>query len=222
MESRPGGIATTSLEARGITKFYGATVALARVDFRADAGRITSIEGDNGSGKSTLLAILAGLARPSRGSLAVDGRETPTSPRYRSAIGLVAHAPLLYPDLTGRENLRFFAEAYGLSDGDAAVSREALRFQLEGFWDRPVRTYSRGQLQRTSLARALVPNPPILLLDEPTTGLDAENTGVLVDAMQKARAAGRIVVLVTHDRALADGLADTRVRLERGRVKGAA
>ena len=123
---------------------------------------------------------------------------------------------MLYPELSGRENLQLFARIYGASD--ARVSELGERFDATGFWERPARTYSRGQLQRMSLARALLHHPRLLLLDEPSTGLDVRAAAQLVEAVKTERTRGAIVALITHDVALADALADRRLRLSRGRV----
>jgi heme exporter protein A len=208
-----------AVTARGLVKVYGPTRALAGVDVTLAAGRITAIEGPNGSGKSTLLALLALLARPTRGTIRFGTHDAEhAGPALRARIGVLAHAAMVYPDLTGRENLRLFADLYGLADREARIGAVLERFEIGAFVDRPARTYSRGQLQRVALARALVHAPRLLLLDEPSTGLDAPSTERLARAIDAERARGTIVALVTHDAPLAERLADVRVRLERGRV----
>ncbi|MET0341229.1 MAG: ABC transporter ATP-binding protein [Polyangiales bacterium] len=211
----------SSVEARGIVKMYGATRALAGVDLSLPAGCVTVIEGPNGAGKSTLLDILSLLSRPTRGSLhfgALEGWRD--RHRLRGTLGVLAHAAMLYPDLTGEENLRLFARTYGVSE--ARVQALGERFEATGFWQRPTRTYSRGQLQRVALARALLHEPRLILLDEPSTGLDVRATDRLVDAVVAERARGAIVALVTHDVALTERIADRRVQLRRGRIEEAA
>jgi heme exporter protein A len=205
------------VEARGIVKVFGATRALAGVDVTLEAGAVTVIEGPNGAGKSTLLDVLSLLSRPTRGSLRfgkLDAFKHRQS--LRKSLGVLAHAAMLYPDLSGRENLALFARIYEV---DARrVTELGERFDATAFWDRPARTYSRGQLQRLSLARALLHEPCLILLDEPSTGLDVRSSAQLVEAVKIERARGAIVALITHDVALADALADQRVRLERGRL----
>lgn len=211
------------VEVRGVSKFFGATTALRGVSFTAKAGAITVLEGENGSGKSTLLSILAGLAKPSRGEVRIgDRRASETAALLRRHVGVVSHAPLLYPDLTGRENLAFFAGLYGVADAEARIGALGEALGLAAFWDRPVRTYSRGQSQRVSIARALVHEPQILLFDEPATGLDSQSGKALEDAMLRARDEGRVVILVTHDPAAAARLGATRLVLVRGQLAGAA
>ena len=203
------------VEAKGLVKMYGATRALTGVDVELRAGEVTVIEGPNGSGKSTLLSILAQLARPTRGEVRYGGKK---GAALRSRIGVLAHASMLYPDLTGRENLELFAHLYGVED-PARIPSLLERFEIGSFVDRPVRTYSRGQLQRVSLGRALVHAPRLLLLDEPSTGLDIRGVDRLARAVEEERARGAILVLVTHDVPLAERLGSRRIVLERGKVK---
>ncbi len=208
----------TRIEVRKLVKLYGATRALAGVSLDLQAGEITAIEGHNGSGKSTLLSILALAARPTRGSLRFGQLDPLKRPALRGRIGLVGHAAMVYPDLTGRENLALTAQLYGLSPGGPEVQGLDGRFELGRFMERPARTYSRGQLQRLSLARALLHAPQLLLLDEPSTGLDVKGVERLTEAVRAERERGAIVLLVTHSRALSEALADRRVVLDRGRV----
>jgi heme exporter protein A len=208
-----------TVTASGLVKLYGATRALAGVSLTLRAGQVTSLEGPNGAGKSTLLALLATLARPTAGEL----RYGALDPRHdleiiRPAIGLVAHDSLVYPDLTPREALRLCASLYSLADAHAVVEHAIERAALSDVVDRTARTLSRGQLQRLALARATLHDPMLLLFDEPTTGLDRAATSRVIEALRDARSRGRIVVLVTHDHALAEAIADRRVILERGRI----
>jgi heme exporter protein A len=206
------------IEVRDLVKLYGSTRALAGVQLELRAGEITSIEGPNGSGKSTLLDVLALLSRPTRGTLRFGKYDPLRDRRLRRQIGLVAHAAMVYPELTGHESLALTAALYGVSAEPELLAALGLRFELGAFMARPTRTYSRGQLQRLSLARALLPEPRLLLLDEPSTGLDARGVERLTEAMRVERARGAIVVLVTHDAPLAAAVADRRVALRAGRV----
>ena len=203
----------TTVRTDGLTKLYGRTPALVGLSAEFRAGEVTVVAGANGSGKSTLVQLLAQLARPTRGTIAYGDLAGTEARRH---VGLLAHAPLLYPDLTGLENLSLFAALYGC--GMEGV-RE--RFELGPFADRPVRTCSRGQLQRLALARALLPAPALLLLDEPSTGLDVRGVERLAVAVDAERQRGAIVVLVTHDAGFAERLADRTLRLQRGRVQEA-
>jgi ABC-type multidrug transport system ATPase subunit len=206
------------IEVRDLVKLYGPTRALAGIRLQLGAGRVTAIEGPNGSGKSTLLNVLALLSRPTRGELRFGQHDPRKTPALRARIGLVAHAAMVYPDLTGHENLELTARLYGLARDTGGRAALAQRFELGAFMQRPARTYSRGQLQRLSLARALLPAPRLLLLDEPSTGLDARGVERLSEAVREERARGAIVVLVTHDAALAEAVSDCRVQLDRGRL----
>lgn len=204
----------TTVRTEGLTKLYGRTPALVGVDAELRAGEVTVIEGANGSGKSTLVQLLAQLARPTRGGIfygELSGADA------RQHIGLLAHAPMLYPDLTGMENLALFASLYGVAAGALEGLRD--RFELGRFAERPARTCSRGQLQRLALARALLPSPALLLLDEPSTGLDVRGVDRLAEVIDQERTRGAIVALVTHDAPFAERLADRRIRLDRGRVQ---
>ncbi|HJK91412.1 MAG TPA: heme ABC exporter ATP-binding protein CcmA [Polyangiaceae bacterium LLY-WYZ-15_(1-7)] len=209
-----------TVRARGLVKLYGRTRALAGVDLTLEAGRVTVVEGPNGSGKSTLLHLLALLAQPTDGELRFGELRAPKQARrIRRHVGVLTHASMLYPDLDGAENLQFYAELHGLPHPAARVKELRERFDIGPFGERPVRTYSRGQLQRVALARALVAEPDLLLLDEPSTGLDVAGVARLVEVVKEERARGAIVALITHDRELADQVADARLRLRRGRVQ---
>lgn len=209
------------VQTRDLVKLYGSTRALASVTIELLAGKITAIEGANGSGKSTLLQILALQARPTRGSVRFGEHDPVRVPELRASIGLLAHAALLYPDLSGLENLELSAKLYALPNATEALRAMRDRFELGAFSERPVRTYSRGQLQRIALARALLHTPRLLLLDEPSTGLDVRGVERLTAVMKEERARGAIVALVTHDAALADACADKRISLVNGRVADA-
>ncbi|MDH5675218.1 MAG: ABC transporter ATP-binding protein [Myxococcales bacterium] len=217
--SAPVALQFERVEVRKLVKLYGATRALSGLDLDLKAGEITSIEGPNGSGKSTLLSILALLSRPTRGSLRFGSHDPSRLPALRGRIGLVGHAAMVYPDLSGDENLALLSRLHDA--GDHALSEMGKRFELGAFMQRPARTYSRGQLQRLSLARALLNRPALLLLDEPSTGLDGRGVERLCEAVRQERDRGAIVALVTHDTALAERLADRRVRLRRGRLEQA-
>jgi heme exporter protein A len=204
------------VELKAVTKTFGAVRALVGVSAQFRGGEITVIEGANGSGKSTLLSILGGLARPTSGT--VDyGELGKGRAEVRSELGWVAHDALSYPDLTGQENVELAARLHGM-DPNAAFADALTRFGLGGFAHRPVRTYSRGQRQRVALARALAHAPRLLLLDEPTTGLDAAGTAKVADVLLEEAKRGAVVVAVTHDTRLAE-LGNQRYRLESGRLK---
>jgi heme ABC exporter ATP-binding subunit CcmA len=205
------------VELRAVTKTYGPVRALVGVSARFDAGCVSMVLGPNGSGKSTLLSILGTLARPTSGKV-LHGALGRTREEVRTVLGWVGHDSLCYGDLTGRENIELAAKLHGLAPQPAFESARA-RFDLAAFAERPFRTYSRGQRQRVALARALVHAPLLLLLDEPTTGLDARSVESLQAVVRAEAARGAVVVVITHDEVFAKAAGDVRVVLERGRIK---
>lgn len=207
------------LAARDVSRSFGRSWAVRRVTLELGAGSLTALVGDNGAGKSTLLHMFAGLMKPVEGTIEVFGE--PFSgflPRdIRERMGFVGHAPFVYPDLNGSENLRFFAGLYGVTRTLADDAALLTRVGLADAADKLVRTYSRGMTQRLALARMLLQDPEIWLLDEPSTGLDAQGMGLLRDLLGEARSRGRCVLAVTHDLA-ALGQVDREVRLKGGRL----
>jgi heme exporter protein A len=205
-----------TVELRGVTKAYGPVRALVGVSCTFRGGLATVVRGPNGAGKSTLLAIVGTLAKPTAGH--VDHGDLGQSRRdVRRSLGWVGHDSLCYPDLTGRENIELAARLQGEPPGEA-FARASERFDLGAFADRPARTYSRGQKQRVALARALVHAPRLLLMDEPTAGLDSAATERLAAVVREEAARGAVVVLVTHDPVFGEAVAGAHVTLERGRV----
>ncbi len=210
------------VQAKGLVKVFGPTRALSGIDVTFEAKTVTAVEGPNGSGKSTLLSLLSLLARPTRGEIRFGSYGARDTPGLRARIGVLAHAAMVYPDLTAHENLQLAAELYGLPSRGDELKALGDRFGLGAWAGRPARTYSRGQLQRLSLARAVLHQPRLLLLDEPSTGLDASSVERLVTAVLAERERGAIVVLVTHDSALSERLADHRIELRQGRLAEAS
>jgi ABC-type multidrug transport system ATPase subunit len=198
-----------------ITKTYGPVRALVGLSCTFQQGCITTVRGPNGSGKSTLLTIVGTMTRPTSGRID-HGDLGPARHDVRASLGWVGHDSLCYPDLTGRENIELAASLHGC-DPVRAFAVSADRFELHVFANRPVRTYSRGQRQRVALARALVQSPRLLLLDEPTTGLDAAAIERLGAVLREEAGRGATVVLTTHDDAFAATLDGQVVTLERGR-----
>lgn len=187
------------VEARGLARRYGAVRALDGVDLALARGDVLLLLGPNGAGKSTLLRALAGLLRPTSGTIMIAGRPLERDAHEaRRAIGLLSHQSLLYDELTLRENLELAATLYDLTD-PRARAREALASQglADRADDRP-RQLSRGLLQRAALARALIHRPSLLLLDEPFTGLDTPATQRLDAQLRELVASGTTLVIVTH------------------------
>ncbi len=194
-----------AIELTDIGRAYGERVALAGVSLELEAGETLAVFGANGAGKTTLLRILATLLRPHRGSARVLGSELPREGwAVRGRLGFLGHAPLLYRDLTARENLRFHARLHGV--GPARIEELLDAVGMRPRADDPVHTYSRGMVQRTAVCRALLHQPELLLLDEPLAGLDPG----AVDAVRPLIASGTRV-LISHD--VESGLAEADVVL---------
>jgi heme exporter protein A len=206
----------TGIELRGVGKTYGPVRALVGISCIFAAGTVTVVRGPNGSGKSTLLSIVGTLTRQTTGSVSYGDLGTGRAD-VRRTLGWVGHESLCYPDLTGRENIELAARLHGRVAAQAYASARD-RFDLDAFAERPVRTYSRGQRQRIALARALVHSPRLLLLDEPTTGLDSRGMERLRTLLVEEARRGAVIVAVTHDDTFADTLGGSALWLDRGRA----
>ncbi len=199
-----------------VTKRFGATMALREVSATFDRSAVNLIVGANGSGKSTLLGVLGLTTPPTSGTVAFPPYEI-GDVAVRAQIGWLSHEALAYPDLSGRQNLELAAEFYGLAPASVWSSLKE-RFQLGAFAERPLRTNSRGQKQRIALARALLHEPSLVLLDEPSTGLDAPGLEVLMSAIETiARTA--LVVVIAHDPATFASLGPRQWRMDRGALR---
>ena len=211
--------AERSLEAQGVSKFFGDITALRGVQLRIEPGEAVLLYGPNGAGKTTLLRILAALARPNEGHVSFGGRRlTEDCQAARATIGFVSHLTLLYAELTGRENLRFYGRLFGLRNLESRIDRALELFDVRHRADELVRTLSRGLQQRVTLARALLHDPQFLLLDEPFTGLDAESSHNLQSLLDRLPEEGKGVVFSTHDFAQGASIARRLVALEKGQV----
>lgn len=200
-----------------VSRHFGRRKALSRVSFTARAGSLLGLLGPNGAGKSTLLAILGTLLRPTSG-LVRYGARTEADAALRARIGMLGHDLYLYPELTARENLAFFAALYGDRQPAASADRALAQAALADRAHDPVSSFSRGMRQRVALERALIHAPRLLLLDEPFTGLDEASVGALVRRLRDLRGQGAIVVLATHDLDVAEGLFDQVVFIRDGRM----
>jgi heme exporter protein A len=206
-----------------VEKRYGALVALRRVSLEIQPGEFVALLGPNGAGKTTLLRIAALLARPNSGRVVMSGfvahsPEVTGSPIGKSRIGMVAHSTLLYDELTAEENLLFFARLYDVAN---APSRAAELLRATGLADRAtslVRTFSRGMRQRLAIARALVHSPRLLLLDEPSSGLDPQGRAWFASTLATLHKDGCTIIASTHSRDEVLRLATRAVRLESGRI----
>jgi heme exporter protein A len=205
-----------TVEARKLTKTYGRQRALNGVDLTLRAGQVTALLGPNGAGKSTLVGILATLVTPSSGEVTYGGRELDED--LRGTIGIIAHESLCYGDLSGRENLEFFARVYNVVEPKKRAAEMLTRVGLDHAAGRAARTYSRGMLQRLAVGRALIHRPKLLLADEPFTGLDRAGVELLGQLLDEERQQGAMVVVVTHDFDAVGHLVDRVVVLARGKI----
>lgn len=198
-----------------LIKQFGRFAALRGVSASFDAGRMYAILGDNGAGKTTLLRTLAGLARPTRGRVTVLGSTDlrAVSPR----VGYMAHPSLLYDEMSGMENLRYFARLYGIED-DQRCATVITAVRLDPTLARPVGQYSQGMRQRMSLARALLNDPRILLLDEPFSNVDQRSAREMVGLLVQMRDAGKTIFVVTHQASLLEGAANEFVWMDSGEI----
>jgi heme ABC exporter ATP-binding subunit CcmA len=212
-------VAEPAVRAEGLERRFAGTPVLAGVDLVVAPGDVVGLLGANGAGKTTLLRCLALLLRPSAGRLALFGTAAAAAPpSLRRRLGWVGHESCCYADLTGAENLALYAELFDLPDVRARVAEAIAWAGLDGAARRPVRVYSRGMAQRLALARALLHQPDLLLLDEPFTGLDPPGADALAARLAALAAAGRAVVLASHDLERLAPLATRLVILHRGRV----
>jgi ABC-type multidrug transport system ATPase subunit len=198
-----------------LVKQFGRFAALRGVSAEFAAGRLYAILGDNGAGKTTLLRALAGLVLPTRGSIQILG-----STNVRAVcgqLGYMAHPSLLYDEMSGMENLRYFARLYGIIDDDRC-SATMTAVDLDPALSRPVSQYSQGMRQRLSLARALLNDPKILLLDEPFSNVDVRSAGAMVSLLAQMRTTGKTIFVVTHQTSLLESTADEFVWMEGGQI----
>ncbi len=197
-----------ALALAGVERRFGERLALAGVSVELQGGRSLVVFGPNGAGKSTLLRVIAGLLRPHAGSACVLGAELPAETwRVRGRIGYIGHEPLLYRELSGRQNLRFQARLYRVCEQRVEEVLRAVGMERRA--NDPVRELSRGMVQRLAAARAVLHDPPLLLLDEPGAGLDPGGAELLEPLI--GRSSGRSRVVVTHD--VEGGLAQADVAL---------
>jgi ABC-type multidrug transport system ATPase subunit len=198
-----------------LVKQFGRFAALRGITAEFAPGRLYALLGDNGAGKTTLLRTLAGLTRPTRGGISLLGTSD-----LRAAcrqVGYMAHPSMLYDEMSGMENLRYFARLYGIED-DARCSQVIRAVKLDPSLERPVGQYSQGMRQRMSLARAILHDPQILLLDEPFSNVDVGSAREMVNLLARMRDAGKTIFVVTHQSALLESAADEFVRMEAGQI----
>jgi heme exporter protein A len=194
-----------AVEVSSLTRKFGTRVAVDGIDLTLDGGDCLAVFGPNGAGKTTLLRLVAGLLKPTSGDVRLNGVNVRRDTAARARVGIISHHSMLYAPLTVRENLIFTAKLYGLDNPGAAVRESMSRLGITDRADTPVRTLSRGLQQRVSIARAIVHQPSVVLLDEPYSGLDESGAGALTSLLRDLKNAGASLVIVTHN--VAEGLA---------------
>ena len=206
------------IEVEGLRKTFGRREVLKGLSFSVERGGFLSIFGPNGAGKTTTLRVLATLLSASDGSVKVAGHDVRNDPMpVRSTIGLISHTPMLYPDLTADENLRFYADMYGLQDRETRISDLLERLELSHRRHDVVRTYSKGMRQRLAIARAVLHRPRVLLLDEPHSGLDPRAIDILDGLLTEIRDE-HTFVMVTHNIAKGLDWGTELMIIENGRI----
>jgi heme exporter protein A len=207
------------IQVRGLVKAFGLQAALRGVNLDVAEGEFLTVLGPNGAGKTTLLRVLATLSKPTAGVVRVAGHDvSKAGPQVRRLIGLVSHQTLLYPHLSAEDNLRFYGHMYDVTDLEERIGEVLDLVGLAARRTDLVRTFSRGMQQRLTIARAILHQPQVMFFDEPYTGLDQQAASVLSEILGTVAAAGRTVLLTTHN--LERGLAGPNrvVILRRGKV----
>jgi heme exporter protein A len=205
------------IEVKKLVKRFGLKTVLRGLDFQVQPGEFVALLGPNGAGKTTFLRILASLSRPSLGTVDIAGYSLPKqAAAVRARLGVVSHLPLLYPDLTAEENLKFYARMYGITHYAVRIAEVLEMVGLEQRRNDLVRTFSRGMQQRLAIGRAVLHNPDVVLFDEPYTGLDQDASSMLDGVLQTVAEQGRTVVMTSHDLARAEDLATRFDILSRG------
>ncbi len=202
-----------------VSKRIGPKLILRDINLTVERGRFLTILGPNGAGKTTLLRILTGLLKPTSGKVHIDGRDLAEAPAgVRRQFGVISHHSYLYDSLTARENLYFYGRLYDVPDLARRIDEVLAEVGLELFFNEPVRTFSRGMVQRLAIARAIIHRPSLLFLDEPYTGLDPQASETLSSVLNSLKGEDRAIVMITHqfDQGLA--MADQVVVLVRGQI----
>ncbi|MBI2955576.1 MAG: heme ABC exporter ATP-binding protein CcmA [Chloroflexi bacterium] len=209
-----------AIEISGITKYYGNNLVLKGIDLQVAEGEKLTVVGPNGAGKTTLLKILATISRPASGTVTIAGFDLrEQAVHVRRNIGVISHQTYLYNDLSVLENLRFFARMYDVLDADARVEDLVQRVGLKHRMHDAVGTLSRGMQQRVCIARAAIHNPPVLLLDEPDTGLDQQASELLRNVLLGFDDQRRTVIMTTHNLELGLRMCDRVAILARGKIR---
>ena len=219
MAGPEGSVLAPAVEVRRLVKWFGGHPALRGIDLRVAQGEIVALFGANGAGKTTLLRILAGRLRPTGGTAQVAGLQVGSDgDRVRSVIGVLAHGHQLYEALSARENLAFAAAMLGLERPGERVSKALSRVGLEAAAESRVRSFSSGMKRRLALAKLMLHEPKVILLDEPYASLDLQATKLLEEVLMASKASGAAAILATHNLTMGFGVADRLVILRQGRL----
>jgi ABC-2 type transport system ATP-binding protein len=208
------------LHLAGVSKHYGAVAAVRAIDLDVAAGETLALLGPNGAGKTTLMELMAGVLRPDAGEIRLAGLGDPSKPGVRRAIGFAPQGLAVYPQLSARENLRFFARLFGVprAELDARVQLGLELADLVGRAEQRAGTFSGGMQRRLNLACAVVHRPRLLLLDEPTVGVDPHSRNHLLESVAALRGSGVALIYSTHLMEEADRLCDRVAVMDRGRL----
>jgi heme exporter protein A len=207
------------IQIKGLIKNYGLNPVLRGVDLQVEAGDFVALVGPNGAGKTTMMRIVSTLLRPTAGEVTIGGWPLQThAHKVRRHIGLVSHQPMVYGDLSAAENLAFFARLYELDEQEERVTQALRKVGLFARQRDAVRTFSRGMLQRLTIARATLHEPDVLLLDEPYTGLDQVASHLLDDLLRQEMANGRTILMITHDLVHGLNICQRIAILNKGRI----
>jgi ABC-2 type transport system ATP-binding protein len=208
------------IKVENLKKRFGNVVALDDVSFEVNKGETFGLLGPNGAGKTTAINILCGLTRPDQGTVSLDGRTDPTVPEVRLSLGVVPQTVALYEELSAQENLRFFGRIYGLS-GRKLKERISNCLEIAGLSQRSkerISKYSGGMKRRLNMACSLLHEPPILLLDEPTVGVDPQSRNLIFDTIEQWKKQGRTIIYTTHYMEEAERLCDRVAILDHGKI----
>ena len=205
-------------EVQNIKKSFGENLVLKNVSFTAETGQVTSIIGPNGAGKTTFLKIASTILKPSEGTIVYKGKNFLQDKKIRRNIGFISHEPLLYLDLTPIENLHLFASLYGLHLTSQQIRNHLARMSMFSVADKPVRSLSRGMLQKLVFFKAIMHDPHFVFLDEPFTAMDANAMQTISDYIFELKEKGKIILLVMHDLNLCYTLSDRILILSKGEI----
>jgi heme ABC exporter ATP-binding subunit CcmA len=208
------------IEVKGLSRSFGRIVALDHIDLAIYKGEFLTVFGPNGAGKTTLIGILSSLIKPTSGSINFNGRSIQDNSNHlRRSIGVIEHQPLLYDQLTARENLRFFGKMYGIESLEERIDEVLGAINLHHRANDLSGTFSRGMLQRLSIARAMLHQPSIYLLDEPYSGLDQHSGDKLRDMLAKLKAESKTILMTTHNLERGFELSNRNVIMVKGKVE---